>query len=385
MAIEITNEAGEPASATELGSEAPVITPVGEPVDGADPTPAAPNVDIKDINMEDVDGLGDGEETASTWGKSAPDKDGDGDEGDEGDDKVKAGDAAEFLEGNENASEDETFFGGVADLLKRKGFFSGDTDIKSEEDLASAFEAEIQARLDDTTKQALEYMGMGVPQQEVAQIQKALAETERITVETLGKDRDLAAGLIYSEFKHKGFSDEDAKGYTDMIEKNGQLEAEAVKALATRKANLQGMIKDTVGKYKSQAEAAKAAEAARIEELSKFMGETSIFGKNIGKTTVEKLKHTMNTVVGYTKSGEPVNALMKFKLENPVDFEHKLLYLFTVTDGFKSLSAFDRSAESRVSRRFKDSVVKLNSGKSFSDKQITPKTKIDIDSIDDIV
>ncbi len=388
MGIKVTGPAnmGNPADPNNDDLQDP-ISVEGKP---------AETVDVNSI--DDVVDDDDSSQAQSMWGKPADNKtdnpgddddddddDANGDAGDDDDDDNDGkDDPADYVKGDEDATE---VFSTLTELLKEKGFFTNDVEVKSEEDLASAFEQELKSRLDSTTKMALEYMGLGVPQQEIMQIQSAMAETEKITPDLLAKDEKLATNLIYSEFKFRGFSDEDAAEYTDLIAKAGKekLVAEATKALDTRKKNLQGMAEGIKEKYANQRKKEEEKHKEYVEELVKRIDSEEVFGRKLSPTTKEKLKRNFSTVVGYTESGEPVNAVMKYKLENPVDFEHKLLYLFTVTDGFKNLSAFERSAESKISRKLKNSVVKLSSGKTFSDKHTTPKTKIDLDTIDDIV
>jgi len=393
MAIKIETPEGGVQNIQSMGGGDP------DPIDTTDQV-IGTSAETVDVNTVDdiVDDSGE-DENLSTWGKpreqtadDSTDDEGEGNDGEEdpNDDPNKKpeddddDDPADHIK-DTDTSEEAEFFNGVGSLLKDKGFFNNDVEIKSEEDLAEAFEKELQERLDATTKQALEYMGMGVPQQEIVKIQSALQEVEAITPEVLKEDQTLAKNLVYSEFLYKGFSEADAAKYTDLIEKAGDLEAESIKAAESRKQNLLAMSEGIKEKYKARQENAEKEHREYVQNLVKSLDEGEVFGKKLSSTTVDKLKKTFNTVVGYTPEGEPVNAVMKYKLENPVDFEHKLLYLFTVTDGFKNLKAFERSAESKVSRRFKDSVTRLSSGKSFSDKHTTPKTKIDLDTIDDIV
>jgi len=78
---------------------------------------------------------------------------------------------------------------------------------------------------------------------------------------------------------------------------------------------------------------------------------------------------------------------MEYKEKNPVDFEFKLAYLFQATGGFKDLTVFDRSAESRISAQFKDAVTTISSNTDITSRNLSRKNPsvVDIESIDDIV
>lgn len=291
----------------------------------------------------------------------------------------------------ENKTEIAEFYSGLTGVLRNKGILNipEDTVIEDEEGFLNTFEENITARIDARTKKVEEYMRAGVPYTVVSKIEGSLAKAEAITEEELKINSELAKSLIISEFTGRGFGEEQAAKYFEMMEKAGpdNVIAEASKSLELRKANLQNMLAEEVKKAKKAKEDNKKIELELAENLLKSIEKPEIFGRKVAPATQAKLSKALNTVVGYDEDGEPLNALMKFKLENPVDFEHKLLYLFTVTNGFENLTAFDRSAETRVSKSFKNAVNVISSGKSFADDTSSPsqKTKIDMDSIDDIV
>ena len=65
--------------------------------------------------------------------------------------------------------------------------------------------------------------------------------------------------------------------------------------------------------------------ADQAKNLAKSIEAGEILGKKISPRTAEMLKSTLNTVVAkHPATGEPLNAYMKYKLENPVDFEKNL-------------------------------------------------------------
>jgi orotate phosphoribosyltransferase-like protein len=300
-------------------------------------------------------------------------------------------DDADDAEGDEGGDTDidptGEFFKGVTDVLAQKGLIAAPEEpITSEEDFATHIQKDMDAKIEARVKKAEEYMKSGVPYSVVNQIETAITEAASITEESLGESPELAKSLIKGEFLTRGFSEEQADGYVSMFETNGVLVEEGMKSLDLRKAGLDKMLADEIKKGTDKAAQDAIDYQKQLKELEESISKPEIFKSKIAPSTIEKVRKTLNTVVGYDKDGAPLNAIMKYKLENPVDFEHKLLYLFTATNGFQDLNNFNRSAETRISRQFRDSVNLISSDKSFVDNSSTPgKTKIDVDSIDDIV
>lgn len=283
--------------------------------------------------------------------------------------------------------DDMEFYNGLGGILESRGLLQvGDKPINSEEDFVERYEAELNSRLGERTKAIEEYMNAGVSYSTISKIETAIADTNSITEEHIRGNEELAKNLIVTEFQNRGFDQETAARYYDMFKDSDKYIDEAMNALQLRKANLQSM-------KTGELERAQKARTDSLEEqdnndkaLVKSIEDGEILKRKITKSTQDKLKKVLTTVVGYTPGGEPLNAIMKYKLENPVNFEKNLLYLYTVTDGFSNLGVFDRSAESRISNKFRNSITNISSGKSFTEKSSTPnRTTIDIDTIDDIV
>ena len=306
----------------------------------------------------------------------------------EGKEEVNFEERTGDLVDGEQPTEDATeFYKGLGGILEEKGLMSlGEDGIQSEEQFLEAYEKEITSRLDARNKAVEEYMNAGVPYGVVSKIEKAIAETENISETDIAANEELSKNLILSEFQQRGFDNETASRYYNMFKDSGKATEEAMKALTMRKANLQNMLQGEIDKANKAKQDSVSAEDLLAKNLVKSIEKGEMLGRKITKPTQEKLKTMLNTVVGYTDSGQPLNALMKFKMENPVEFEKNLLYLYTVTGGFSNLGALDRSAETRVSRKFQNAVSNISSGKSFTERSSTPsKTNINMDDIDDIV
>tara|TARA_R110000744_G_scaffold312424_5_gene419777 strand:+ start:12016 stop:13110 length:1095 start_codon:yes stop_codon:yes gene_type:complete len=281
---------------------------------------------------------------------------------------------------------DAVMYQGVAEILKGRGFFAGEEEIKieSEEDLASAFDKEVQSRLTDRQKEILDYKNQGVNINEIDRIQSAIDNTAQITEESLISNEELAMQVVVSEFNHKGL---DGAEYAELFKANGTLGKEAFKLLGSRNENLNSMLTAEKTRAADGVKAEKDAESKRISDFNTALERKEVLGRKLNDGTVTKLKNLVNTPVAYTPSGEPMNQLMKFKEENPIDFEHTLSYLYLVTDGFKNLKAFDRNAESRVSRQFRDAVSTISASPDISRpaSQKSNSNVIDMNTVDDLI
>jgi hypothetical protein len=286
--------------------------------------------------------------------------------------------------------EEAEVYTGIATILKGQGFFKDVEDLSTIKDpslLASALDNEVKSRLTDRQKEIMEYMNQGVPIQQVSKLQTALSEAEGITAEMLATDTVLGKNLIISDLVHKGIDETQAEKFYGMMVSSGEDKEEAIRALATRKSNLTGMIDKEVTTAKATTDAKVAKAKASAVELETKLGSTEIFGRKIASTTADRIKVLAGTPVAYTESGEPLNAVMKYRMDNPIDFEHKLLYLFSATNGFTNLNSFDRSAESRLSNTMKNAVKTMSSSEDVSSNRVVAKkgTVINVDDIDDII
>lgn len=295
-------------------------------------------------------------------------------------------DPAKFTE-DEDTSEDEQFFAGVGSILKDKGIFDDTVEIKSDEDIAKAIQAKIDSSIDQRYKAVEEYMNIGADFGVINKIQSAINEVSSVTIDQLKSDPESSKNLLMSEFRDKGYSEESAERYYKAVAESDEYEQELSMALDRRKTSLEALLGAEKQKAQQLKDDALKEEQDRINDLLTKVESKEVFGYKLADSTVEKIKNTLNTVVGHTPEGEPLNALMKFKLDNPVDFEHKLLYLFTMTKGFKDLKAFERKATSKITKEFRSSVSNISSGKSFAQNTNSskPNTVIDMNQVDDIV
>jgi hypothetical protein len=106
-------------------------------------------------------------------------------------------------------------------------------------------------------------------------------------------------------------------------------------------------------------------EQARNKQLEDL--KSAVYGREkvfealpVNKGLQDRVHDLMTKPVSYTPEGVPMNALMKARQENPVDFETNLYYLYELTDGFKNLNKFVNKATTKAINSFKSKLAKTN-------------------------
>tara|TARA_R110000851_G_scaffold87648_1_gene191079 strand:+ start:34101 stop:35192 length:1092 start_codon:yes stop_codon:yes gene_type:complete len=284
-------------------------------------------------------------------------------------------------------SEEAEVYKGVASILGKEGFFTSEAEldaVNSPQALAELMNKEVQARLTDEQKHIQEYMNKGLDLGVVSKIQKSLDQTNGIEAKDIAASPEYAKRLIAEEFTLRGM---DGQYYADLFEKAGTLETEGVKALAMRKESLQGALTKEEAKAELAVQSKKDAQDAHIAAFEKQLGNKEYLGRAVTEVTTEKIKSLVNTPVAYASDGSPMNAIMDFKEKNPAEYEYAVAHLFHRTNGFKDTKFFDRSAETRVSKGFKNAVSSLSASDDIQNSRLSrnnPKV-IDVETIDDVI
>jgi len=237
--------------------------------------------------------------------------------------------------------------------------------IKDFAELNEMLTAEARKRefegLNEKQKAYLEALRTGIPHEEVSSNIETLDYLEKISQEDIETNAELRKTLIYNSFLKKGFDKDKAAKYTS---RSIQMEEDIADALEA-KALLIDEEKALVARKKEEAlkqkELAEKQESQVIEDLKKRVYDIDkevIPGFKPNKQIADKVFKSMTEIVGKTDDGRPLNALMKARMENPIEFEHKLHYLFQITDGFKDFSYLKRVSKSRAVEEFEANLAK---------------------------
>jgi hypothetical protein len=267
---------------------------------------------------------------------------------------------------NSPADSDEVF-NQLAAFLKEEGFFSTlDKEVKTAEDLAEAFKAEIKknefAGLNEAQKDYLKALENGIPDDVFNNHLQTTSILDGITDEVLENDENVRRNLIIQEALNRGNSREKAERIYKRSYEIGDSITDAKDAkeyLQTKEAEQYEYNIQAAKQEKIQQQQTAEKQLKELEEAIK--SETEIFkGFKVNDGLKNKVFETMTEIVDYTKDVNgnqvPLNALMKHRVDNPIDFEKKLYYLYTLTNGFKDIEKFNVKATTVAARKLRDAV-----------------------------
>jgi len=117
-----------------------------------------------------------------------------------------------------------------------------------------------------------------------------------------------------------------------------------------------------VDNVRKQQEDAQKAAAKQLEDLKTevYKVEKLFDELPVSKTMQDKVYSLMTKPVTTLDNGVAINALQKHQLENPVDFNSKLYYMYLITDGFKNMNQIVHRASTKAVNTFKAKLEKSN-------------------------
>lgn len=253
-----------------------------------------------------------------------------------------------------------------ANLLADEGVVSLDENqnIESTNDLVDLIQKTIKenelAHLSDDQKQALKAFENGIPVEEFLKSQSTVQTIANITNEQIESDPKLRRSLIKDSYLAKGFSEDKADRLTQDSFDLGRDVEDAVEAKDDQVKFQKQRIANEIAEQEKQQEAAKKQQEAELKKLKDkvYKEEEIIPGISFNRKTADKVYESMTKVVGEVQ-GQPINQMMKDRIDNPIDFEHRLHYVYTLTKGFKDFSKLVKTSKSRAVSEFE---AKLNNG-----------------------
>lgn len=297
-----------------------------------------------DLDTEKENNLNENESSEEVVGKESDD-----DEIDEKDEKEVD---------DKESSSNPNLFKSLANLLHEKSLISSmDSDVETEDDFVELFKKEIKnseySDLSDYQKEYLSKIREGIPQEKIEKDLNDFMQLDSITEEDISKDIDLQKRVLYQDFINRGYSEDKALKYVNRSLELDAGEEDSLDALQSIKESFKKRVEEENERIKNQRlEEEKARESnvklitKEIENLSEIIPEYPV-SENIKS----KIKETMFNVVGSNPdTGEPENELMKYRRENPVEFDKKLYYLFTVTKKFENFDLLNKNSRSQAIR-----------------------------------
>jgi chemotaxis protein histidine kinase CheA len=264
-----------------------------------------------------------------------------------------------------------------AKLLKDEGVlpnidvekFDGTADSLKEamiEEIMGAVEM-YKDSLPSRVKQLIENYEDGVPFEKLLEIDRAETDVSKLTDESFEEDSKLQRKIV-SDYLSKTtkFSETKINRLLDGFEDSGELEDEAKNALTELKTLAEESKKKEVESAKNQR---KLDEEQRKKDLTVLQDKIKTSNEIIpGIKLNDKVKNnvftSMTQPVGYDQSGRPVNRIVAARMENPIEFEMKLHYLFEITKGFTDFTKLADKGKKDSVKSFEEAVSQLDADKS---------------------
>lgn len=273
----------------------------------------------KDDNIETVEGVID-------------------DENQEGVDDIKPS-------GGEGNSPD--FYNSIATSLLSDGILllpeEDIKNIKTAEELSSAFKKHIELQLSEENRRVLEALDLGIPKEEFSQVEKIITWLSNIDEDELSDETDdaniLRQNIIYQDLINSGVTPDKAKQLVKHSLDQGTDIEDALKAYEANKSYYLAKRGELIEERKKQIEEKKQAEKQRQENIKKLFleKEEPVKGIKLSKIQRDNLYEQATKIVGKNKDGKFITALEKYAENNPENYQYNLNVLFYLTDGFKDL------------------------------------------------
>ena len=258
---------------------------------------------------------------------------------------------------SDNSSSDPNLFNSITALLVEKGLLSVDSDIKVEDEDAfvELFKSEIKktqdSQFNDYQKEYLAKLEKGIPQTVIEKHDTELAQLNSVTEDALKEDVNLRHRVIYQDYVNRGYSDDKAKR---LLQRSIELEediTDSLDAIVSIKELALKRQESEQAKLIAEKEALKQQEESRINKIKETIKKSTEVIKDykITDNVKNKVEKNMFEIVSTNpETNAPENILMKERRENQNDFDFKLYYLFTITNGFKNFDVLTKSSNSKV-------------------------------------
>lgn len=278
-----------------------------------------------------------------------------------------------------------SLYSSLAKVLAEEGllpsFNEEDQKLETKEDFIEAFRKEIKnseyAGLNETQRKYLEGLGNGIPEDDVRQQITIESQLNNITEDEIKSNQELRKQIILNDFILKGYNKEKAEKLTQRSFDIGEDESDALEAMNDVKGFYQ---KEYDRKVKEAQDAKKQAEeqsAKQLEDLRKTITEFKevIPGVKVSEKDKTKIYEMATKPVAQLQNGTYINALMKAKIEDPVNFEAKLNYLFYITKEFKDFDIIKKTQKSKATKELSDFVK----GNTFTPSGSSSTDNLDFD------
>lgn len=198
------------------------------------------------------------------------------------------------------------------------------------------------AELSDLQKQYLRALNEGVPAETFIEAKRDEVSIDSITSEAIEADEELRRSLIVNSYVAKGVPEVKAAKLAQMHIDLAEDVEEAKAAVADIKEAVRLRNEQEFAYQKQLREDSIKQQKEYEESLKKHFFNTEKIGEtfDVPRQLRDKMYEAITKPVAKLEDGTLVNAITKLQMENPVDFQHKIAWLYAITDGFKKFDSF---------------------------------------------
>jgi len=196
--------------------------------------------------------------------------------------------------------------------------------------------------LNDIQKEYLNALSQGIPADKFIAAKQNEFDINSITDDAIEADVELRRSVIINGYVVKGVTEAKAVKLAQM---HIDLAEDVEEAKSSRDELKQAIIASNQREfeYQKQINSERVSEQKKYEEsLKKSFYDTDKIGNSLDITRQlkDKMYDSIMKPVAKLEDGTLVNAITKYQIENPIDFQHKMAWLFTISEGFKNFDTF---------------------------------------------
>lgn len=239
------------------------------------------------------------------------------------------------------------------------------TTVTTPEQFREAFNRQIEARLTAEQRRVKEALDLGVPTDEVAQLEQSMQFFESLTDDAIAAETPEAENvrkeLIYQDLISKGFKEDRAKKAVEKSILDATDIEDAKEALLALKEKVETQYNTILESKRVEERKVKEEQVKFTSNLQKMALETEapFDGLNLDNTTRKKIWENISKPVHKASDGAQLTELQKFALEKPAEASYYLSLFYTLTNGFTKLDAITKKTSIAIQKKGVERLEKL--------------------------
>jgi hypothetical protein len=213
--------------------------------------------------------------------------------------------------------------------------------------------------LNDLQKQYLQALNQGIPAETFVEAKRTEQSIDSITDDLIESNEELRKNIIIDGYVAKGITQAKAEKMAQMHIDLAEDVEEAKAARNEIRAAIQYRNQQEFEYQKTLYEENIKQQKEYEESLRNSFYNTDKIGETfeITRQLKDKMYSVITKPVAKTEDGTLVNAITKYQMENPIDFQHKMAWLYAITDGFKKFDTFVTTKAKTKAARELESVL----------------------------